>query len=239
MSRIKVLAAGSLRVVWPTLISAFERESGVTVTTDFGPAGLLLQRIEQGERCDLFASANSAHPQSLVNKGSALDIGLFTHNKLCLSVTTKLAAEGRDWLDLLLDPTLRLATSTPLSDPSGDYTWQLFERIEATHPGKGNALKKRAMTLVGGPQSAAIPPGELAASWLLSSGQAEMFIGYQSYAPLLKAGGEVVTIAIPAPWQIKAEYGFALCQESARPLAAFLLSAKAKQIFKAAGFCSE
>lgn len=237
MNRIKVLAAGSLRRVWPTVTAAFERESGVTVTTEFGPAGLLLQRIEQGEGCDLFASANAAHPQTLVNKGSALTTALFTHNQLCLSVTAKLAAEGRDWLDLLLDPALRLATSTPLSDPSGDYTWQLFDRIEATHPGKGSALKRRAMPLVGGPRSAAIPAGELAANWLLNSGQAEMFIGYQSYAPWLEAGGNVVTLSIPEPWQVRADYGFALCQERARPLAAFLLSAQAKQIFEAAGFC--
>lgn len=239
MYSITVLAAGSLRVVWPRLMTAFERESGISVTTEFGPAGLLLQRIEQGEACDLFASANSAHPQTLVEKGQAIHTALFTHNQLCLSITATLAAQGRDWLDLLRDPHLRLATSTPLSDPSGDYTWQLFDRIEATHPGEGTALKQRAMPLVGGPQSTAIPAGELAASWLLNTKQAETFIGYQSYAPLLKEKGNLVTLSIPAPWQITADYAFAVCQERAQPLAAFLLSARAQQIFKDAGFCSE
>lgn len=239
MSTIKVLAAGSLRVVWPKLMTAFEQENGINVRTDFGPAGLLLQRIEQGEACDLFASANSVHPQTLVDRGRASITALFTHNQLCLSVTARLAAEGREWLDLLRDPNLRLATSTPLSDPSGDYTWQLFDRIEATHPGEGTALKQRAMPLVGGPQSTAVPAGELAASWLLNTGQAEMFIGYQSYAPLLKVGGKVVTLSIPAPWQITADYGFAVCQEHAKPLATFLLSARAQKILKAAGFDRE
>ena len=55
-----------------------------------------------------------------------------------------------DWLALLSTTRLRLATSTPGCDPSGDYTWQLFARIEARYPGLGNAMAGRAQQLVGG-----------------------------------------------------------------------------------------
>ncbi|WP_084110510.1 substrate-binding domain-containing protein [Erwinia typographi] len=236
MNALKVLAAGSLRVVWPKLMRAFEQESGLRVQTDFGPAGLLLQRIKHGEYCDLFASANTLHPQALIKTGKASATAVFTHNQLCLSVTPALAAENRSWLELLLDPSLRLATSTPLSDPSGDYTWLLFDRIEATHPTQGEALKQRALKLVGGPQSAAVPEGKLAAAWLLDSGQAEMFIGYQSYAPRLRAEGSAVCLSIPSPWQIKADYAFARCTENAARLADFLLSPQAQKLFQEAGF---
>lgn len=236
MNEITVLAAGSLRVVWPALMTAFEQQSRSRVKTDFGPAGLLLQRIQQGESCDLFASANVSHPQALLDGDKAQSVEIFTRNQLCLSITPELAMQNRSWLELLLDPALRLATSTPLSDPCGDYTWQLFDHTEASHPGEGEALKQRAMPLVGGHETPPVPAGKLAASWLLDSEQADMFIGYQSYASMLDATGRVVTLPIPAPWQVQADYAFACCTESAKPLAEFLLSAKAQKILQEAGF---
>ncbi len=63
--------------------------------------------------------------------------------------------ETREWLALLSDPDLRLATSTPGCDPSGDYTWQLFSHIEERCPGVGAAIMARARPLVGVPRLAA------------------------------------------------------------------------------------
>lgn len=45
---MRILAAGSLRVVWPQLMAAFQADA----VCDFGPAGLLRERIEAGEACD-------------------------------------------------------------------------------------------------------------------------------------------------------------------------------------------
>ncbi|KDS07256.1 molybdate ABC transporter periplasmic molybdate-binding protein, partial [Salmonella enterica subsp. enterica serovar Heidelberg str. RI-11-014319] len=39
---MRILAAGSLRVVWPQLMAAFQADA----VCDFGPAGLLRERIE-------------------------------------------------------------------------------------------------------------------------------------------------------------------------------------------------
>lgn len=79
---LTVLAAGSLRAVWPALASAY----GQPIRVAFGPAGLLCERIKQGERCDMFLSANTLHPQSLLAAEIALDSATFAHNRLCLSV---------------------------------------------------------------------------------------------------------------------------------------------------------
>nr|WP_038381519.1 substrate-binding domain-containing protein [Pantoea sp. IMH] len=232
---IYVLAAGSLRPVWPSLMAAFKTQSPATkIITAFGPAGLLRERIEQGEKCDLFASANRAHPQKLLLLGKALGVTIFTHNKLCLTLPAALAQ--RDWLSLLADPALRIGTSTPLSDPSGDYTWQLFDRIEKQHQGLGEDLKRRALKLVGGADSLPVPPGELAATWLLKTGQADIFIGYQSYASLMAARADFVTLPVPSPYQVRADYAFALCHHAAQPLGDFLCSAEAREIFLEAGF---
>ncbi|WP_380183776.1 substrate-binding domain-containing protein [Kalamiella sp. sgz302252] len=225
---LSVLAAGSLRAVWPKIAAAY----GQAVTVKFGPAGLLYERIRQGEHCDLFLSANIAHPQALLLAGYAFESGIFTHNELCLSIRERLATPERSWLDLLSDAALRIATSTPISDPSGDYTWQLFERIEQQHPGFGESLKQRALQLVGGPNSPTVPTGQSAASWLLNGDRADIFIGYQSYA----AQPGIAVLAIPTPFQIRADYAFAVCNANARPLAAFLLSAQAQTILQKGGF---
>lgn len=79
---MRILAAGSLRAVWPQLMAAFQMDA----VCDFGPAGLLRERIEAGEACDFFASANLAHPQALLETGQALRVAPFTTNRLCLSV---------------------------------------------------------------------------------------------------------------------------------------------------------
>lgn len=148
------------------------------------------------------------HPQTLLKAGKATASSVFTHNQLCLSVTPKLATKKRSWLSPLFDPSLRRATSTPQRDPCGDYTWQLFDGIE----------------------------GKPAAAWLLNGSQADMFIGYHSYASQLAVEGSVVCFSIPSPWQIKADYACAHCSENGAQLASFLLSPQAQRLFLEAGF---
>lgn len=153
MTTLRLLAAGSLRAVWPHLVAAFRAQTGFEVITDFAPAGVLRQRIERGERCDLFASANRLHPESLLQQRLAQRVARFAANTLCLTAKRDIVTEGDDWLSLLQRDGLRLATSTPRSDPSGDYTWQLFAHIEQRHPGVGEKLKEKAHMLVGGTES--------------------------------------------------------------------------------------
>lgn len=233
---LQLLAAGSLRGVWPALMAAFEAETGLKTQTDFGPAGLLRQRIERGEPCDLFASANRHHTSALVMGKLALSATPLAVNRLCLTASASSAARSQDWLTLLLDPELRLATSTPGSDPSGDYAWQLFERMERHYPGAAADLQARALMLVGGLHSAPVPEGHMAASWIIQSGQADLFVGYASYAPRLRQLPGIHVFSLPDDQNIRADYTFALCRAAAQPLAAFLSSAMARQILQDGGF---
>lgn len=232
MTTLSILAAGSLRAVWPALMAEF----AAAVDTDFGPAGLLRERIVAGERCDLFASANVAHAEDLLQRGLALKTGRFAANTLCLTVKRDSVTERDNWLSLLARPDLTLATSTPRCDPSGDYTWQLFAAIEQRHPGLGQQIQAKARCLVGGTDSLSVPAGELAASWLLAERHADMFIGYASYAPRLSSIPTLQVFTIPAPYNIRAEYAWALCQPQASPLAAFLSSPAAQLILRQYGF---
>lgn len=225
---MRVLAAGSLRVVWQNLMAHFPEP----VETQFGPAGLLRERIETGESCDLFASANLAHPQALFAAGQALSVVPFASNQLCLTVRSDVLRAGDDWFTLLTRDDVRIATSTAGADPSGDYTQELFTRMGEA----GEAVRVRAKALVGGRNSAPIPAGKLAAEWIIHGGQAEVFIGYASYAAKLREVGGLTVIDIPAPYNPRAEYGCAVVTPKGKALADYLVSEKAKTILLKAGF---
>lgn len=236
MKPLQVLAAGSLRHVWPKVVNAFQHHYPAGIETQFGPAGILRQRIEQGEACDLFVSASIAHPQTLLQAGLAQRAGVFCHNFLCLNVRSDCVDPAADWLDLLRNPALRIATSTPGCDPCGDYAWQLFERIEQHDAKLGQRLKQRAMPLVGGKDSAPMPPGILASAWVIQSGQADIFIGYRSYAHLVQPDAGIHTLVIPEERQTRADYGYAVCQPAGHTLAELLLTPEGQEIFVKAGF---
>ena len=69
--QLRVLAAGSLREVLGEIGNWYRKITGVEITADFDPSGILSQRIEKGERADLFASADVRHPLALENEGLA------------------------------------------------------------------------------------------------------------------------------------------------------------------------
>lgn len=225
---MRVLAAGSLKSVWPALMAHFPQP----VDTLFGPAGLLRERIEAGEPCDLFASANRAHPASLLDQGRALSIVPFASNTLCLTVRSDLLHPGDDWLTLLTRRNLRIATSTPGADPSGDYTQRLFTLMGDA----GEVIRQRAMALVGGRDTPPVPHGRLAAEWLIREGKADLFIGYASYRSALSQIAGLTVLEIPAVFNPPAEYVCAVITPQAEALTAFLASPLAKSVLRQAGF---
>ena len=82
---LTLLAAGSLKSAFLPLLARFQQLSGIQVEAQFGPAGLLRERIEGGERCSLFACANTEHPQALLPAGHAINSCSFAANRLMLN----------------------------------------------------------------------------------------------------------------------------------------------------------
>ena len=60
---------------------------------------------------------------------------LFARNRLCALVRPGLAVEPATLLDRMLDAAIKLGTSTPRADPSGDYAWEVFRKAEKIKPG--------------------------------------------------------------------------------------------------------
>lgn len=235
---LTLLAAGSLRRAFIPLQSEFMAKTGILVEIVFGPAGLLRERIEEGESCSLFASANHHHPKVLCDAGLAHGLRIFARNRLILTVRNSPQTADKTWLELLSDRTQRLGTSTPLCDPSGDYTWQLFEQLEAGFPGLGESLKGRARQLVGGRDSLTVPAGEMASSWLIREGMADLFIGYAHYATAMEEQKEVRSVVIPEAWNIRCDYYMAMLEESpaARQFYQFILADEGQRCLRDAGF---
>ena len=115
-------AAGSLREALTEVSRAYETRTGLKTQLTFGASGLLRERIEKGEPAQVFASADTQHPQRLhATAGNTwAQPTLFVRNQLCALAVPQLNADSGKLLDLMLDPKVKLGTSTPKADPSGD-----------------------------------------------------------------------------------------------------------------------
>ena len=210
MHPIIVLAAGSLRNAFNDIIEAFRRDTDILVQADYGPAGLLKERIENGAYFDLFASANMDHPRSLQQKGIAGPVVPFARNRLCVIARRDLGLTQENLFDVLLDPAVKLGTSTPRADPSGDYALEFFSKVNAVRPGTGDILTAKARHLVGGRASPAIPAGYSAAGWMISQGEADLFISYNSNGMLALSDPNLAVVTLPDQLNPTADYGFTL-----------------------------
>ena len=237
---IRLYAAGSLKAAMSDIAAAFQRESGTAVAGTFGASGLLRDRIARGETAEVFASANMAHPQSLAKAGRAGEARAFALNRLCALAGPKLEVTSATLLDRMLDPRIKLGTSTPKADPSGDYAWELFGKAEGVRAGAQKALDAKALKLTGGPNSPPPPKDRNVYGLIVEKGEADIFLTYCTNAVLAKKEvPSLQIVAIPAALAVGAEYGLTVVK-GARPeaerFAAFVLSSAGRDILARHGF---
>lgn len=242
-AELAVYAAGSLRAALTDLARAFERETPATVKLTLGPSGLLKDRIEGGEAAQVFASANMNHPDALRASGKAEAVRPFARNALCALASSTFALQGRTLAQRLLDNDVRVGTSTPRADPSGDYAFQMFERIEssgAAGAGSAAALKAKALQLTGGPSSPQPPAGRNLYGMLVDEGKADVFITYCTNAAEAKQqfpSLQVLTIADTI--NVAAVYGIATVRPespAARSFVDFVTGPQGQKILGTYGF---
>src|SRR5262249_13854031 len=147
-------AAGSLRSSLDEVAAAYEKATGIKVIAKYGASGTLREEIEHGSRAEGFASANMEHPLTLARAGKSSPRALFARNQLCALVKPDLSVTSASLLDRMMEAQVKLGTSTPRADPSGDYAWEVFRKADAQRPGAFAALSHKALQLVGSPGSA-------------------------------------------------------------------------------------
>ncbi len=237
---VALYAAGSLKAALGEVAEDFAETYGLPVAARFGPSGLMRERIEAGETAHLFASANMRHPRTLEAAGRAGPVALFARNRLCALAQPGIAVAPETLLETLLDPAVRLGTSTPKADPSGDYAWALFAKAEAVAPGARAALEAKARQLTGGPESPAPPEGRNPYAWVMAEDRADIFLTYCTNAVLARAelpGLRVV--AVPEALAVGADYGLTVLDgapEAAWRLALHILSPAGQAVLARYGF---
>lgn len=237
---VRLLAAGSLRAALTEVAGAWASRNNGAVSADFAPSGLLRDRILGGEAVDVFASANLAHPQAIAAQRGG-EVQAFARNTLCALAQPSLEVGSETLLATMLREEVRVGTSTPVADPSGDYAFEMFDRAEALSAGAGALLKAKALQLTGGPDSARAPEGRNLYAWVMQEDRADLFLTYCTNAVLATAEApELQIVQIPDELNVGAKYGLIVLSDSdeARRFAAFILSAEGQAILARYGFGS-
>jgi ABC-type molybdate transport system substrate-binding protein len=231
---LRIYAAGSLAKALPPIIAA----SGVEVAPPvFGPAGALGDRLLGGENADLFASADMAKPRAVAAKRGGYVVA-FARNRMCVASPKSLGLTQDNLLDRLLSPSLRLATSTPVVDPGGDYALDVFDKADAIKPGAGRTLADKALHLLGAPGTMTPRPGHSVVASIFLENRADALIYYCSgAADLIAEVPDLVSAPLPASLDVRPIYGLGVLSDrpEAARLALFILSDKGQALLAKAG----
>jgi molybdate transport system substrate-binding protein len=221
---------------------AFEAASGNKVQSKYGASGTLKNEIAGGARAEVFASANMEHPQALARAGKSGPVVLFARNRLCALVRPGLAVTPATLLARMLAPGVKLGTSTPRADPSGDYAWEVFRKAEKVERGAFDTLEKKALQLTGSPTSATAPPGRALYGMLVAQGQADIVLTYCTNAREALAQNPTQQIVdLPDALAVGAGYGLTVmngASPQAYAFAMFILSADGQRALANAGFAA-
>jgi len=232
-----LLAAGSLRQAFGDILAAYRAAGGQHVEIQYGPSGKLRKDMEGGRSVDVFASAASEHTEALAKSGLLGVSQVFAHNDLCVVVTPQAGLRADNLLDALRAPALRLATSTPVSDPMGDYTWQFFRNADRQQPGLYAVLDAKALKLSGAANGDPNSSSPYIAAF--EQDRADAYIMYCTNAVLVtRALPRLQVVRIPDSLNVRSRYGIAArkgSQEGER-LLRFVLSKPGQDILHAYGF---
>jgi molybdate transport system substrate-binding protein len=238
---IVLYGAGSLQAAISEIAEDYQKRTSIRIEATFGPSGLLRERIEHGERPDIFASADLASPRKLADQGLGSPVKTFTANAVCAVARPGLAVSESTLLRVMLDPGVKIGAATPVADPLGDYTEAVFDNAEHLHPGARKILDTKALRLVGGRDAPRVPAGQESTKYFLMEGkQADLMLTYCSGAQAaVRAEPKLQVLRLPANLSMAASFGYTVLVGS-KPGAAdfgrFLESEAAQGIFLKNGF---
>lgn len=235
---LRIFAAGSLRLAMNDLVESYAKTKGTRFAVLYGPSGKLREKIEQGDVPTLFASAAVEHVRALNEKGVLRSNVQFTRNSMCLMARPDFKLDETTLIDTLLDPGVKLGTSTPRADPSGDYTWEVFRKIDKERPGAFEKLDAKALQLVGrdiNPREAELPY-----AGLFTEGKADVMISYcTNAAAAARTLPGITWLSFPDALDVPGLYAIGAAKNAgpeADDFIAYLTSPVSKKILAGYGF---
>ena len=193
LAKITVYAAASLTNVFPQI--------DASATYSFAGSNTLAAQIQLGAPADVFASANTALPQQLWQKGLCTQPVVFTRYTLVL-IVSKSNPAGIDSVYDLQKPGVKLDVAAP-AVPVGSYTRQILKNM---------ALASVLDSVV----SNETDVREVLAK--VSLGEADAGFVYSTDARTVP--GQVTVLKMPAWAQPKVQYGICVVKSSANVAAA-------------------
>ncbi len=199
----------------------------------YGPAGLLADKLMGGATADLFASADVAQPTRVAQKdGNALVVP-FALNQMCIASRTAVGLTPSNLLDRLTSEKVRLATSTPVADPGGDYALAVFDKAGSVRSDAAGILKAKAMHLLGSPNAMMPVAGHSPAASIFLENRADALLYYCSGTAALKSEVKgLVNMPVPDALEVHPVYALTVLSNNpdAARFALFILSTKGQDI---------
>ncbi len=233
---VTIYAAGSLKAFVGLLAKANEPSlAGIDFKPTFKSAGLLRAQIEAGAKADLFLSADMASPRKLAAEGrTVLPPVAFTRNRMCFYAPRRLGVTADNLVARVLTANLKIRTSTPVADPSGDYAVAIFDRLDHLRPGVGKILRDKADALRAALKE--YPPSVFATDF--KANRIDAMIAYCSAdAALEKDVPDLEAIQFPASLDPAPVFGLVVLSDKPAALktALFLLSEPGQGLLRGAG----
>jgi molybdate transport system substrate-binding protein len=226
---LRVLAASSLKEVFPKVANAFSAANGgVDVTFEFAGSDELATQLEEGAKADVYAAASPKYPDKLAAEGKVTAPVPFATNTLVLA--TPAGSTGVSGLDALSTSGVKLVIGA-VGVPVGDYTRTVLSALDATEgAGWSAAVLKNVVSEEQSVKSIVAK---------LESGDADA--GFVYVTDTKAAGGKLAAIAIPTAAKPTATYPIAVVASSsakdlARKWVDFVLSPDGQALLRTAGF---
>ena len=192
---LTVLAASSLADAFELVARDFEDvHPGVDVRVSTAGSQQLATQVLEGAPADVFASADVAQMQRVVDAGLARDPVVFAHNELAIAVAPDTTAV-RSFEDLG-DPAVRVVLAAP-EVPAGQYARGLLDALE--------------VDVV----PVSLEPNVRAVLSKVSLGEADAGIVYRS--DLVAAGADPYEVEIPDGANVRADYPIAVLADAPQP----------------------
>jgi len=232
---LRIMAADALVKPISAIGNIFEKEhAGVKINYDFLGTGVLKGDIEEGAPGDIFLSANEKFQKQLKKKDFLNSYRIFAYDYLAAATPYNNPAQITRFnlIEKLMDPNVSITTSSPHSDPAGDYTWKMFRIINKQFPGAFKKITMHDNHLLDG---AMVMP-------VIESGNTDLGILYKSQLQELKrSGAKINIIPIPKQYNTRAKFTSSVLNQSEHKIldedfVKLLFSKRGRGILKYWGF---
>ncbi len=232
--------AGSLRGALSEVATNFTQEYGIPVKTEFASSGSLRTRLENGEKADVFASADLGNAITLNQKGISGEVETFASNSIYAIAVPGLSLTSENLLNKFLDPNIKLGIAQPVSDPLGDYAIEVFRKADQIRPGSFTQLDAKAIRLTGTLPPDRNSPGGSIVYYLEDINKSDIYLVYYTSAlAALDISPNLQVVELPDSLKVKADYGLTVLKDAnpdSQKLTDYILSPKGQQILTKYGF---